>query len=46
VFAACPRGLARPECMELIDTAAVVAQARRLLDAEKNQEQRSENRPV
>jgi heptosyltransferase-2/heptosyltransferase-3 len=34
VFSACPRGLARPECMELIDTAMVIAQARRLLEAQ------------
>jgi heptosyltransferase-2/heptosyltransferase-3 len=34
VFSACPRGLAQPECMELIDTAMVIAQARRLLDTE------------
>ena len=33
VFSACPRGLARPECMERIGVAQVVAQARRLLDA-------------
>jgi ADP-heptose:LPS heptosyltransferase len=32
VFDACPRGLARPECMERIDVARVLAQARRLLD--------------
>jgi ADP-heptose:LPS heptosyltransferase len=31
-FSACPRGLARPECMQLIDVAAVVEQAQRLLD--------------
>jgi ADP-heptose:LPS heptosyltransferase len=34
MFGACPRGLARPECMGLIDTAAVIAQARRLLETE------------
>jgi ADP-heptose:LPS heptosyltransferase len=34
VFSACPRGLARPECMELIDTSMVIVQARRLLEAE------------
>jgi ADP-heptose:LPS heptosyltransferase len=33
VFKACPRGLARPECMERIGVALVVAEARRLLDA-------------
>jgi ADP-heptose:LPS heptosyltransferase len=31
VFAACPRGLALPECMGRIDTARVVAEARRML---------------
>jgi ADP-heptose:LPS heptosyltransferase len=31
VFAACPRGLAQPECMELIEVAAVVERARALL---------------
>jgi ADP-heptose:LPS heptosyltransferase len=33
-FGACPRGLARPECMELIDVAAVVARARQVLATE------------
>jgi len=32
VFAACPRGLARPECMERIGVADVITQARRLLE--------------
>jgi heptosyltransferase-2/heptosyltransferase-3 len=32
-FAACPRGLARPECMELISVPLVVERARALLDA-------------
>jgi len=31
-FAACPRGLARPECMELIAVARVVERARALLN--------------
>jgi heptosyltransferase-2/heptosyltransferase-3 len=35
VFGACPCGLARPECMKQIDTAVVVAQARRLFDTEE-----------
>jgi heptosyltransferase-2/heptosyltransferase-3 len=35
VFGACPRGLVRPECMELIEAATVVVQARRLLDLKK-----------
>jgi ADP-heptose:LPS heptosyltransferase len=43
VFGACPRGLARPECMELIDVATVVAQAQRLLDDEKNKDQTTKN---
>jgi ADP-heptose:LPS heptosyltransferase len=32
-FAACPRGLARPECMELISVAWVAERAREMLDA-------------
>jgi hypothetical protein len=32
-FAACPRGLARPECMELITVARVAEHARAMLDA-------------
>jgi ADP-heptose:LPS heptosyltransferase len=32
VFDACPRGLARPECMEQIGVAEVISQARRLLE--------------
>jgi lipopolysaccharide heptosyltransferase II len=32
VFSGCPRGLARPECMEQIDVGRVIAQARRQLD--------------
>jgi ADP-heptose:LPS heptosyltransferase len=32
-FAACPRGLARPECMELISTTRVVDRAREMLTA-------------
>jgi heptosyltransferase-2/heptosyltransferase-3 len=32
VFSVCPRGLARPECMEQIDVGRVIAQARRQLD--------------
>ncbi|HEY3228746.1 MAG TPA: glycosyltransferase family 9 protein, partial [Roseiflexaceae bacterium] len=35
VFSSCPRGLARPECMEQIDVARVIAQARRQLDASR-----------
>jgi ADP-heptose:LPS heptosyltransferase len=35
-FAACPRGLARPECMELIAIARVAERAREMLDAAKN----------
>jgi ADP-heptose:LPS heptosyltransferase len=33
VFDACPRGLARPECMERIEVAQVLEQARRLITA-------------
>jgi len=32
VFAACPRGLGRPECMKRLDAAQVVGAARHLLD--------------
>ena len=35
-FAACPRGLARPECMELISVARVAERARAMLDAAKS----------
>jgi heptosyltransferase-2/heptosyltransferase-3 len=31
-FAACPRGLARPECMELLTAAPVAERARAMLD--------------
>jgi heptosyltransferase-2/heptosyltransferase-3 len=33
VFDACPRGLERPECMQLLDVARVVEVARRMLEA-------------
>jgi len=32
-FAACPRGLAQPECMDLIAVAPVAERARAMLDA-------------
>src|SRR5581483_10100038 len=40
VFSACPRGLARPECMERIAVTRVVAEARRLLAAARVMEHR------
>jgi ADP-heptose:LPS heptosyltransferase len=33
VFAACPRGLARPECMDRLGVVDVITQARRILEA-------------
>lgn len=40
-FAACPRGLARPECMELIDIARVSARAREILGVAKHKSELS-----